>query len=518
MKICTRETAREIDRRTIEEFGVPGVVLMENAGRAVARVVIERYPGADGIAVVCGGGNNGGDGFVAARHLLAAGKKVSAHLAQAKDRYSGDAKTNLDALLKMSADVRELGNRLPRAEDADVIVDAVFGTGLARDVGGFYEKLVGFMNDSEKPVVSVDVPSGLDADSGRPMGVAVRADATVTFAHAKLGTCVHPGVEHAGELYVADITTPKALERDLPHELLTFRQCAGLVRKREADSHKGTHGHLLALAGSPGKSGAAVLCALGAIRAGSGLVTLGVPRSIAGAIEEKTTEAMSVSLADSGDGTFSPEAREEAVGLLREKKTALAMGPGVSTSAPASEFVAAVARECEVPLVLDADALNIAAKRPEIFRETKAPVVITPHPGEMARLLGTDVKSVQTDRVGAASGFARRRGCHVVLKGARTVIASPDGEISVNPTGNPAMATGGTGDVLTGVIGGLLAQGYSPRDACRLGVFLHGHAADLLLGETGAAGFTATDISDKIPASASSVLSATEERHFRTIG
>ena len=518
MKICTRETAREIDRRTIEEFGVPGVVLMENAGRAVARAILERYPEASDIAVVCGGGNNGGDGFVAARHLLSAGKKVSAHLARKKESYSGDAKTNLDALLRTGADVRELDGELPRAGGADVIVDAVFGTGLARDVGGFYEKLVNFMNGAGKPVVSVDIPSGLDADSGRPMGAAVRADATVTFAHAKLGTCVHPGVEHAGTLYVADITTPGELSRDLPHELLTFRLCAGLVRKREADSHKGTHGHLLVLAGAPGKSGAAVLCALGAIRAGSGLVTLGVPRSIAGTIEEKTTEAMSVSLADSGDGTFSPDATEDALAQLRDKKAALAMGPGVSTSAPASEFVAAVARECEVPLVLDADALNIAAENLDIIRKTGAPVVVTPHPGEMARLLGTDTKSVQADRVGAAAGFAREHGCHVVLKGARTVVASPDGDVSINPTGNPAMATGGTGDVLTGVIGGLLAQGYSPRDACRLGVFLHGHAADLLLGETGAAGFTATDISDKIPASASSVLSATEERHFRTIG
>ena len=518
MKICTRETARETDRRTIEEFGVPGVVLMENAGRAVARVIIERYPGANEIAVVCGGGNNGGDGFVAARHLLSAGKKVSAHLAERKDRYSGDAKTNLDALARIGADVRELDGELPRAGGADVMVDAVFGTGLSRNVGGFYEKLVNFMNGSGKPVVSVDIPSGLDADSGRPMGAAVRADATVTFAHAKLGMCVHPGVEHAGALYVAGITTPAELERDLPHELLTFRQCAGLVRKREADSHKGTHGHLLVLAGSPGKSGAAVLCAHGALRAGSGLVTLGIPGSIAGTVEEKTTEVMSVSLADAEDGTFSQDAGEAALAELRNGKAALAAGPGISASASASEFLAAVVRECEVPVVLDADALNIAAENLAVLRQTGAPVVITPHPGEMARLCQTDARSVQADRVGTAAGFAAEYGCHVVLKGARTVVAAPDGRISINPTGNPAMATGGTGDVLTGIVAGLLAQGYHPWDACRLGVFLHGHAADLLLEETGAAGFTATDISDKIPASVSSVLSATEERHFTTIG
>ena len=518
MKIVTRKTAREIDRRTIEEFGVPSLVLMENAGRAVARVVMDEYPSAERIAVVCGAGNNAGDGFVAARHLASAGKNTSVYLAEKRRKYKGDAKTNLEALFAAGADVRELGGRLPRAKDADVIVDAVFGTGLDRDITGFYEKLVKFMNGSGKPVVSADIPSGLDSDTGRPLGAAVRADVTVTFAHAKLGMCLHPRVGLSGKIYVADITTPRDLERNIPHELATFGECAELIRKRDPDSHKGTFGHLLVFAGSPGKSGAAVLCAAAALRAGSGLVTLGVPRSVSQAVEEKTTEVMSVTLADSKDGTFGEEACEEAIEHLKNGKTALALGPGISTSHGAGELVRTLVRECPVPMVLDADALNVISLDPSVLTKAKNPVIVTPHPGEMARLCGSDTKRVQADRVGTAAGFSEKYGCHTVLKGARTVTATPEGKVFINPTGNPGMASGGTGDVLAGVIAGLLAQEYSCAEACVLGVFIHGHAADLLLEETGTFGFTASEISDKIPASVNSVLSATEEKFFRTIG
>lgn len=517
MKIVTRKTAREIDRRTIEEFGVPSMVLMENAGRAVARVVMDEYPSAEKIAVVCGGGNNAGDGFVAARHLTSAGKNASVYLAEKRRKYKGDSKTNLEALFTAGTNVRELEGRLPRAKDADVIVDAVFGTGLDRDVSGFYEKLVKFMNGSGKPVVSADLPSGLDSDTGKPLGAAVRADVTVTFAHAKLGMCLHPGVGLSGKIYVANITTPGDLERDVRHELVTFGECAELIGKRDPDSHKGTFGHLLVLAGSPGKSGAAVLCADAALRSGSGLVTLGVPRSVAHAVEEKTTEVMSVSLADSEDGTFGEQAGEEAIKHLENGKTAIAVGPGISTSRGAGELVRTLVSECAVPMVFDADALNVISQDPGILTKAKAPVIVTPHPGEMARLCGSDTKRVQDDRVGTAAGFSEKYGCHTILKGARTVTATAEGKVFINPTGNPGMASGGTGDVLTGVVAGLVAQGYDCAEACVLGVFLHGHAADLVLEETGTFGFTASEISDKLPASVNSVLSATEEKFFRTI-
>ena len=517
MKLSTKRISREIDRRTIEEFGVPGVVLMENAGRAVASLILGEYPSAKRIAVICGAGNNAGDGFVIARHLISSGKDVSIHIAERKERYRGDAKTNLDSLLEIGADVRELGGKLPRIKDVDVIVDAIFGTGLDRDVGGFYEKLIKFINRQSARRVCVDIPSGLDADTGRPLGIAVMADVTVTFTPAKLGMCIYPGVDYAGKLCVADITIPRLLEEDLPLELLTFQKCRGLIKKRAADSHKGTYGHLLVLAGSPGKSGAAVLCAEAALRAGSGLVTLGIPNSISPAVEEKTTEVMSVSLKDSKDGTFHPDAHEEVLRELDGKKTALAIGPGISTSKSAEKFLEKVITQCEVPITLDADALNIISKTPDILKKTKVPAVITPHPGEMARLCGVRTKQVQDDRIGTSTRFSEKYGCYVVLKGARTVVTTPGGEVFINPTGNSAMATAGTGDVLTGIIGGLAAQGYDCLQSCLLGVFLHGHAADLLLEETGAAGFTASEISRKIPASRNSVISSTEEKHFSTV-
>lgn len=517
MKLSTKQISREIDRRTIEEFGVPGVVLMENAGRAVASSILTEYPSAQKMAVICGAGNNAGDGFVIARHLISSGKDVSVHITQKKQRYKGDAKTNLDSLLEIGTDVRELEGKLPRIKDTEVIVDAIFGTGLDRNVGGFYERLIKFINRQSAPCVSVDIPSGLDADTGQPMGTAVRADMTVTFAPAKIGMCIYPGVDYAGKLCVADITIPKLLGEDIPFELLTFRKCAGLIRKRTADSHKGTYGHLFVLAGSPGKSGAAILCAEAALRSGSGLVTLGVPQSISTAVEEKTTEVMSVSLKDSKDGTFHPDAHEEVLRELEGKKTALAVGPGISTSKGTGKLLEKVITQCEVPVVLDADALNIISKNPEILRKTKVPAVVTPHPGEMARLCGVGTKQVQSDRVGVSTRFSEKYGCYVVLKGARTVVSTPGGEVFINPTGNSAMATAGTGDVLTGIIGGLVAQGYDSLQSCLLGVFLHGHAADLLLEETGAAGFTASEISRKIPASINSIMSSTEEKYFRAV-
>ncbi|MCY4262455.1 MAG: NAD(P)H-hydrate dehydratase [Candidatus Dadabacteria bacterium] len=517
MKLSTKQISREIDRRTIEEFGVPGVVLMENAGRAVASVILMEYPSARKIAVICGAGNNAGDGFVIARHLVSSGKEVSVHITEKKERYRGDAKTNLDSLLEIKADVRELDEKLPRIKDSEVIVDAVFGTGLTRKVEGFYDKLIKFINRQSSRRVSVDIPSGLDADTGQPLGTAVRADITVTFAPAKLGVCIHPGVDYSGKLFVADITIPKTLWDHLPFELLTFQKCRGLIKTRSADSHKGTYGHLLVLAGSPGKSGAAVLCAEAALRAGSGLVTLGVPKSIFPVVEEKTTEVMSLSLKDSKDGTLHPDALKEVLRELEGRKSALAVGPGISISKSTEEFVEKVITRCEVPVILDADALNIISKNPAILRKTKVPAIVTPHPGEMARLCGVSTKQVQEDRVGVAFRFSEKYGCYVVLKGARTVVSTPGGEVFINPTGNSAMATAGTGDVLTGIIGGLTAQGYDPLQSCMLGVFLHGQAADLLLKETGATGFTASEISRKIPASRNTVISSTEEKHFATV-
>ncbi len=517
MKLSTKKISIEMDRRAIEQFSIPSLALMENAGRATATVILSRYPYAEKIAIVCGSGNNGGDGFVIARHLACAGKTVVVYLTEEKEQYRADARINLDSLLLTKIPVKNLDGKTPSLKNVDVVVDAIFGTGLSRKVTGFYEKLIKSVNRASSPRVCVDIPSGLCADKGRPLRTAVQADVTVTFATPKLGMCIYPGVDYVGDLYVADITIPKILEKDIPFELLTFKKCAGIVKKRATDSHKGTYGHLLALAGSPGKSGAAVLCASAALRAGSGLVTLGVPRSIFSVVEEKTVEVMSSPLKSCEDGTFSPDACLEVVESLSAGKTAWAIGPGMSTSPTAAEFLEKVLEQCRAPVVLDADALNIISQNLAILGKIKASVIITPHPGEMSRLCGVSTKDVQNDRVGICSQFAREHSCYVVLKGARTVISCPSGKTFINPTGNPAMATAGTGDVLTGVIGGLLSQGYQPQDACLLGVFLHGYAADLLFEETETVGFTASDISRKIPASRNSVVFATEEKHFTIV-
>ncbi len=517
MKLSTKQLSREIDRDAIKRFGIPGIVLMENAGRSVASVILTQYPSAKKIAVICGAGNNAGDGFVIARHLISAGKEVVTYIVEPEDSYKEDAKTNLEALIRIGATVRQLHGKLPEINDAELLVDAIFGTGLRKEVEEFYAKLIQFINSSDVPRVSVDIPSGLDADTGKPRGLAVIADVTVTFAPAKLGAFIYPGVDYSGDVYVADITIPKTLEQSIPLELLTFRKCAGMIKKRTEDSHKGTYGHLLVLSGSPGKSGAAVLCAEAALRAGSGLVTLGVPESIASAVEEKTTEVMTLSLKASQNGAFHSEAYKEALLELNEKKTALAIGCGISTHGNVSKFLEKVVEGCEVPVVFDADALNIISEKPSILTKTKTPAILTPHPGEMARLCKTGTKQVQDDRIGVSTGFSKEHGCYVVLKGARTVISTPEGKAFINPTGNSAMATAGTGDVLTGIIAGLLAQGYDPEHACLLGVFLHGHAADILLEKVGASGFTASEISGKIPDSKNSIASSKEEKHFRTI-
>ena len=499
MKIATREQVREIDRATIQDFGVPGLVLMENAGRAAADVILEEYPFAESVAIFAGGGNNGGDGFVIARHLMGQGLSVAVYLASDPAKYRGDALTNYKAFKNLGGSIVELAGSTRRYKPADVIVDALFGTGLDREVEGFYKKLIDFINAQPSPTVAVDVPSGLDANTGFPLGAAVKADITVTFVVPKLGISIYPGVDYAGSLYVADITTPKALERNIPYEMLTHANMRGLVGKRAADTHKGTYGHLFILAGSPGKSGAAALASLGALRAGTGLVTVGIPESLNTIMEIKTTEAMTEPLPETAQGTFGDVSTARAHKIITEKKTAVAIGPGISTTDDAREFLYQIIRTSPVPLLIDADGLTLVAEKPGILKKARVPVILTPHPGEMSRLAGISTEDVQDDRVGVSLGFAREYGVYVILKGARSLVSCPDGKVFVNTTGNPGMASGGMGDVLTGITGGFLAQRMSPEDACKLGVFAHGLAGDRAASVRGEAGIIAEDLADALP-------------------
>ncbi len=509
MYLVTASEMQEMDRRTIESFGIPGRVLMESAGRGATQFLRETIPDIDRrrVGVLAGRGNNGGDGFVIARYLFSAGIRVTVFLLSVRDRVSGDAAANLELLDQLAAPVVELPDeasfQAARSTLAhqEVWVDAILGTGLNSDVRGYFAAVIDFLNDSGKPVFAVDIPSGLHADTGRPLGVCVRARATATFAHAKIGHALQPGADLSGSLEVIDIGIPPFITEAVgPRQyFLTEADIRAALPSRPPETHKGRTGHLLVVAGSTGKTGAAAMTATSAMRAGAGLVTLAIPASLNSAVEPQVTEAMTLPLPDGGDGFF------DGAGLtdLADRYNAvdcLAIGPGIGTQDLTGQFLREVLAGCPLPAVIDADGLNLLAEDPSVLAGRTAPTVLTPHPGEMARLTGTTSAGVQADRVGTARRFATDHGVHLVLKGARTVIAAPDGRVRINPTGNPGMASGGMGDVLTGLIAGFLTQGFAPETACALGVYLHGAAADHLAETRGPFGYLASELMAEIPA------------------
>lgn len=499
---------RELDRRAIEEIGIPGGVLMENAGRGAAesleRRFADRFPGP--VLILAGKGNNGGDGYVIARHLLNRGWRVRTVVLATAESIGGDAGINLQALLRSGGEVtfasaeEALAETLAVQGDAALVVDALLGTGLTTEVRGHYGHAIDWINRSSAPVVAVDIPSGIDAGSGRVLGQAVRADLTVTFAFAKVGHAVYPGAAFAGTLETVDIGIPAALSRQAgaDHTLIGAAEAAALLPDRPPTSHKGTFGHLLVVAGSRGKSGAAAMTAEGGLRGAAGLVTVAAPLGIHDILAVKLTEAMTAPLPEV-EGALSLQALGEIEGLWNDKQ-AVALGPGLGLAEETRALVRRLVRACPLPLVLDADGLNAVAGQPEVLLERSGETVLTPHPGEMARLAGMTVAEVEADRIGVARAFARRYRVVLLLKGARTVIALPDGQVRINGSGNPGLASGGMGDVLTGLVGGLLAQGLSPEAAATLGAFLHGRTADRLAERLGNAGMTATDLLREIPA------------------
>lgn len=505
--VVTAAQMREMDRVTIEEIGVPGVVLMEVAGRGATEVVESLAPGLFSwrVAILCGAGNNGGDGYVMARHLRLRGAEVQVFMLAPRERIRGDALVNLDAAEKLDVPFAWLDDAVPgdlaeQLADYDCVVDALLGTGLSSDVRGRYREVIEAINAARTLTVAVDIPSGLSADTGHPLGVAVEADATVTFGYPKIGVVTHPGVEHTGDVHIVDIGIPPDLvsRLDVRCGVLEERDVAGLLPVRLLGGHKGTYGHLLLVAGSPGKTGAAVLSARGAARAGAGLVTVAVPGDAQAVVAAQSLETMTESYGpDSGD--LDPrEATERLVAMTRGKQ-AVAVGPGIPTGDAMLEVLRELLADVRVPVVLDADGLNLVARKPQLLEQVSAPLVITPHPGEMARLLGVSTAEVQADRLETARTAAARFGAYVALKGARTVLAAPDGGAVINPTGNPGMGSGGMGDVLTGLLGGLLAQGVEPFDALQLAVYLHGLAGDRAAEETGRHALVAGDLLEHLP-------------------
>lgn len=508
MRLVKAAEMQEMDRLTIQELGIPGVVLMENAGRGAARFFLEHFdPPEDAhVLILCGRGNNGGDGYVIARYLHEAGLGVTLLVLAPLEKITGDALTHLNIARRMDLEILEVPDPEmweecnPLIQGCDYIIDGILGTGLSSEVRGFYGHVIDAINGAGRPVMAIDIPSGLNADTGEVMGAAVAADLTVTFGFPKLGQVIFPGLDYVGRLVRVDIGIPDHIAGALRarYRMTTPDDFVDLLRHERQDAHKGTRGHLLILAGSPGKTGAAALTALAALRAGAGLVTVGIPQSLNTILECKLTEAMTVPLPETPRGSLSLAA-EESILELMEGKTALAIGPGLSTDDETAALVRHIIGKNRLPVVIDADGLNAMAPGLEGLKESGVNTVLTPHPGEMGRLAGMKSSDVQAKRVDTAARFVDVHGCHLVLKGARTLIAEPGGEIHVNPTGNPVLASGGTGDVLTGLIGGFLARGWPMIQALLAGVYLHGLAGDLLAEEAGQSGIMAGELLDVLP-------------------
>lgn len=509
MILLTAAQMREADRQAIEEIGLPGALLMENAGRAAAAVLQQRFadsfPGP--VLVLAGKGNNGGDGYVLARTLQQAGWQVHTLVLAAAESIAGDAALHLQILLRcggavefVSADAA-LEVALSRQTGVRVAVDALLGTGLANAVQGLYARAIDWLNEGTAPILALDIASGVDATRGRILGHAVQASATVSFAAAKLGQVLYPGAACCGSLEVVDIGLPMAapLPAAERHTWVDARTAAALLPSRPVTGHKGTFGHLLVVGGCRGKSGALALSAAGGLRSGAGLITAAGPASLLPLLSQQLLEVMTAPLAEV-DGHLSMQALP-VLQQLWQDKAALALGPGLGETDEARALARRLLVDCPLPLVLDADGLNALGAQPELLLQRAGrAAVLTPHPGEMARLCGCSIAEVEADRVAAARSFATRYQVVLVLKGARSLIATPHGEIFVNSSGNPGLASGGSGDVLTGLIGGLLAQGLTASAAAVLGVYLHGLAAERLSRHMGQAGLAASDLARELPA------------------
>ncbi len=510
MELLTAEQIRILDKAAIQDVGIPGLVLMEAAGKGVAEVCADLVaPAGTNIVVLCGRGNNGGDGFVAARRLTDMGASVRIFALTSEEKIHGDAAANMAVAKKLGlpiafvANDQELSALQGPLAAADCIIDALLGTGLNTEVRGLYAQAIAMANEATAAKVAVDIPSGVHADSGAVLGIAFEADATATFGMPKIGLISYPGAEYAGEVFLVDIGIPiQVRDRVRPTAyLLDEASAAAPVLPRAMGGHKGTYGHTLIVAGSHGKTGAALLCGRSAARAGAGLVTIAVPGDVQpileGAVAELMTSAYAANAAE-----IQPEKTARQLVALAEGKSCIAMGPGIPTSEAMARtleiFLTSPALEGRC-LILDADALNLLVGSLEAVHSCPGKVLLTPHPGEMARLLSRTTAQVQQDRVSAARELSTRTGAIVALKGARTIIATPEGTIWVNPTGNPGMGTGGSGDVLTGILAGLVAQGIDVLSAAKTGVYAHGKAGDLAADDQGQVSLTAQDILDRIP-------------------
>jgi ADP-dependent NAD(P)H-hydrate dehydratase / NAD(P)H-hydrate epimerase len=525
MKALTAAEMQEVDRLTTERLGVSGLQLMESAGKSVAEVFLKQYgskndtpPGR--VCVLCGKGNNGGDGFVVARHLNEEAQDVEAYLLGSPEELKSDALKNYERWRETGGRVKTVESEQewekiwPAVASSEVVVDALLGTGIRGGAKGLIARAIDDVNrhscnaTAARPawVVAVDTPSGLPSDGETAGGQVLRAHLTVTFTAPKVGQLIGPGAPCCGQLIVRAIGSPEALIEEVGRGSLRWAgpdEFAALPLQRSVDANKGSYGHVLVLAGSVGKSGAAVMAGKAALRGGAGLVTVAVAEPVQPIVAAAQAEYMTEPLPATAAGTVSLEAiRGGRIAEITAGKTVLALGPGLGTLEETKQFVHSIVAKAELPIVLDADGLNAFAGKGELFAQKRtAHLVVTPHPGEMARLVGRTTAEVQRDRVSCAKEAAGQWQAFVVLKGFHTVLASPDGHVFVNTTGDPGLAKGGSGDVLTGLLAAMIAQ-FGTKDLLRalaLGTYLHGGAAVRLSQQSDASGVLAGEVADAIP-------------------
>ncbi|HHW28152.1 MAG TPA: NAD(P)H-hydrate dehydratase [Syntrophomonadaceae bacterium] len=509
MRLVKAAQMREMDLDATRKYSIPSLILMENAGLSIVQVIEQRFLGEEvqgkRVFIIAGPGNNGGDGFVVGRHLFNRGAFVSFLITVPAENYRGDAAVNLKIVQDMGLPYtvlqpENLDSVAVELKKADLIVDALFGTGFKGVPREPIASLIRMVNEAGKPVVAVDIPSGMEADTGRISGDCIRAKATVTMGMPKLGLFLDPGAQYTGEVIVGDISFPPELksEEGGDYYLLDEKMVAEMLPERLPTSHKGDFGHVAVIGGTRGYTGAVVLASNAALRGGAGLVTAVIPELCYPIVATKLTEAMTFPALGTEKGGFSSSALDSIEQIL-QRVTVAAIGPGLGQEEETADFLEDLLKNLDIPIVLDADALNIIAKRSYLLSDQalakqRRNWVLTPHPGEMARLCNTTIAAIQEDRVGVAAEASRKWGVVLVLKGAHTVIAAPEGPLYINSTGNPGLASGGTGDVLAGLIASFLAQGLDPLQAAVCGPFIHGLAADRIAERSGAAGMIAGDL------------------------
>ncbi len=505
MKLVTAKQMREIDKEAIENVSIPGLELMEKAGKCTAEVVkgMLVHPKGKKVLIFCGSGNNGGDGFVVGRYLYGWKAKAIFYLLSGISKVKGDAKVNLNKAKRLKLPIKEILRKddLPKKIEADLIVDAIFGTGFEGEVTGLAGEVVDLINSSGLPVVSVDIPSGVNASSGVVCRHCIRADKTVTMGLPKIGQFIFPGKKYCGEVVVCDIGIPHSVveKSKIDLNLITSSQVKDILPRRAPDSYKGDCGKAILIAGSTGMTGAACLAAESSLRAGAGMAILGIPKSLNQIFEMKLTEVMTKPLPDvAKKGVLALRGLGEIKQLLKWGNC-MAIGPGIGQHFETVELVKRLIQQIELPTVVDADGLNCIAKEVSILKNCKAPLILTPHIGEFSRLNKVPIEEIAKDKIKYAREFAGEYNCVLVFKGAPTIIAEAKGQAYVNPTGNAGMATAGSGDVLTGMIVGFLAQGLSTLNSAICGVYIHGLAGDLACRQKGEMGMIASDILNKVP-------------------